>query len=149
MLLNSTLVRQSSAAGRATEALARQVQAGPAASGQLTEAASGAAIPALSEVDRASAMRSYASQIARAVAQRKRYPRRARRRGDQGVVCLMAKVRRRGGMIDAQISSSSGVSSLDKAAMQAASDVGTFPAAPSDLAGLSFTFVIPIRFTLN
>lgn len=93
--------------------------------------------------------RSFGSAVRAAIARQKRYPRRARQRGEEGVARLAITLDRGGRLLGSRIVSSSGSPSLDAAALDAARSVPRFPSPPADLSGERFSFVVPIAFRVT
>lgn len=85
-----------------------------------------------------------AARFAARVEANKKYPHMAMKRNQQGVVYVYATLGTEGSLVEHGISSSSGVDSLDKAALQAVERSCPF----SHGAGHAVTFTVPIHFEL-
>jgi protein TonB len=109
------------------------------------ESAEVAAIEAQKEFLRAI----YSSQMLQWTNRSVRYPSRAERRGDQGRVVLEVEVDRAGNVLSAEVIDSSGHSSLDREAVNAAERASPYPRVPDDLEGATFRTQVPITFQLR
>ncbi|WP_338928195.1 energy transducer TonB (plasmid) [Roseomonas mucosa] len=78
---------------------------------------------------------------------RMRYPGAAREAREEGVARIAVTVHRDGHVTDMLIESSSGVPSLDVAALELVGDL-TVPVFPADVAGDRMPLVIPVRYAL-
>lgn len=103
--------------------------------------------PTQAEVD--NALDSYSSQLGRAIAKHKSYPKLAQRRGWQGSVLLDIKVDSNGNVLSARVSKSSGHDSLDKRALKMVKKASPFPKPPAALQGGSFNITVPVVFKLS
>ncbi|MEO1503920.1 MAG: TonB family protein [Pseudomonadota bacterium] len=124
------------------EEAASAEQSGQGKDPQSAEAVGGAAGAADGAAAR-DALIAWGAQINRAVARKKRYPERARKRREQGVAPLRLTVARDGALVDAELVGSSGSARLDKAALAATRAAAPFEAAPPGVGPG------PHRFTLN
>ena len=97
----------------------------------------------------ADARESLGAAVRAAIAREKSYPRRARIRRLEGKLALSVRINRNGALLEARIARSSGERILDDAALEAAKMVSRYPAAPRELAGESFSFVVPVGFQLR
>lgn len=88
---------------------------------------------------------SIASRFASRVEANKKYPHMALKRNQQGVAVVSVTIASDGSLFECGIAASSGVSSLDKAAVQAVERSCPF----SHGAGRSVSFSVPIHFILN
>lgn len=88
----------------------------------------------------------WGSQIRRAIERQKRYPRKAKLRGESGATAVSVIVGTNGRLIGYNIVGSSGSQTLDVAATDAVSRAGRFPNAPEGLQGNQFTFRFRIVF---
>jgi len=85
------------------------------------------------------------AQLARVGA--RAYPRRAQKLGQQGTTKITVKVGDSGALLASSVSSGSGFTALDQAALQGIRSVGAVPAPPAGAGGTSLT--VPITFRLN
>jgi protein TonB len=95
------------------------------------------------------AMSRYAAQLAAALRARLAYPENARSQGATGTAVLRFTLHRSGQVTAASLTQSTGNSTLDQAALATARPGSALPAAPDNLPQASFTFAIPLRFTLR
>ncbi len=93
--------------------------------------------------------RQYEKSIQQRINQKKSYPRRAKRMRKQGVVKVAFTISRNGIVSRLRIVKSSGVKSLDKAALSAVKKVGRFPAIPAGIRKSTWDFDIPIAYHLR
>lgn len=93
--------------------------------------------------------RQYEQGIRQRIEQKKKYPRRAKRMRKQGVVKVAFTITRNGILSKLRIVQSSGVTSLDKATLQAVKKVGRFPAIPPGIRKQSLSYIIPISYRLR
>ncbi|WP_203143181.1 energy transducer TonB [Marinobacter mangrovi] len=98
---------------------------------------------------RSDAEDSYLSELNRHLAQHYDYPRRARRRGQEGTPVVHFKFGRDGHLISATIEKSSRFRILDEAALEIIRSSAPLPAVPDDMKGNNFSFTIPIRYQLR
>lgn len=82
-------------------------------------------------------------KIRRRIDRFKRYPRGVRK---SGRVIVSITIGRSGTLISCKLHRSSGASRLDKAALQAVNNAGSFPKAPNELTAKSYKFSLPIDF---
>lgn len=128
--------------GNSAEATLASVAAGV---GGKAEAGAGqtAKTSNLNAAKKASLEQIWGGQIRRSVERKKRYPRSSRRSGATRIAITVA---RNGTLIAANISASSGYSGLDKAAISAVKTAAPYSAAPADLTGDKFRFILPVVF---
>ena len=93
--------------------------------------------------------RQYEQGIRQRIEQKKLYPRLAKRMRKQGVVRIAFTINRNGSFSKLRIVQSSGVKSLDKAALQAVKKVGRFPAIPAGIRKSVLSYIIPISYRLR
>ena len=93
--------------------------------------------------------RQYEQRIRQRILQKKVYPRLAKRMRKQGVVKVAFTLSKNGALSRLRILQSSGVKSLDKAALQAVKKVGRFPAFPAGIRKHSINYIIPITYRLR
>jgi len=79
----------------------------------------------------------------------KRYPERARSRGDQGVALATFTMDRAGRVVSASLARSSGSVLLDEEAVAMIHRAEPLPPPPPELAGGSLTFTVPVSFALR
>lgn len=79
----------------------------------------------------------------------KRYPVAAERRGQQGVPYVRFVMDRSGRVLSSRLERSSGVSALDREAVDLPRRAQPLPAAPADVAGDTIEMVVPIEFFLR
>ena len=91
----------------------------------------------------------YELGIRQRIQQKKVYPRRAKRMRKQGVVKVAFTISKNGMLSKLRILQSSGVKSLDKAALQAVQKVGRFPAFPAGIRKQAIRYIIPIAYRLR
>lgn len=85
----------------------------------------------------------WGGKIRHAVERKKTYPRSSRRAGTTHIAMTVSRT---GGLVAARVQKSSGSDRLDSAAMRAIKAAAPYQAAPSDLSGASFNFVLPVVF---
>tara|TARA_R110001606_G_scaffold363430_3_gene517562 strand:- start:20470 stop:21321 length:852 start_codon:yes stop_codon:yes gene_type:complete len=95
------------------------------------------------------AERSYFSELSAKLARYKRYPNRARRLNEEGIVVLFITVNRDGTVSESYISKSSGYPKLDNAVLSMLKKASPLPAFPDDMAQSKLSINIPIDFKLN
>ena len=67
----------------------------------------------------------------------------------QGVVKVAFTINKMGMISNLRVVQSSGVKSLDKAALTAVKNVGKFPAIPAEIRKQSLSYIIPISYRLR
>ncbi len=80
---------------------------------------------------------------------RKRYPRRAQMRHQEGVPLVRFSMDRSGRVLSAELVRSSGVEVLDQEALALIKRAQPLPAPPGDIAGDTLTLTVPIEFFIN
>jgi protein TonB len=95
------------------------------------------------------AERSYFAELSAKLARHKRYPNRARRLNEEGIVVLFFVVNRTGNIIESHISKSSGYSKLDDAVLRMLKKSSPLPAFPDEMEQSQLSINIPISFKLN
>jgi protein TonB len=93
--------------------------------------------------------RQYEQGIRQRIEQKKVYPRLAKRMRKQGVVKVAFTISRNGIVSKLRIVQSSGVKSLDKAALKAVKKVGRFPPIPAGIRKQSLSYIIPISYKIR
>ena len=91
----------------------------------------------------------YEQGIRQRIEQKKVYPRRAKRMRKQGVVKVAFTVSKNGTVSKLRLLKSSGVKSLDKAALEAVRKVGRFPPIPAGVGKALINYIIPIAYRLR
>lgn len=79
----------------------------------------------------------------------KRYPRKARRRGQQGVVYVRVKINRHGNLVEHHLTTLSPYDSLNKETLALIQRAQPLPPPPSYLNGDTVEFIIPVAFSLK
>ena len=95
------------------------------------------------------AERSYFSELSAKLARYKRYPNRARKLHEEGIVVLFITVSRDGTIIESYISKSSGYPKLDNAVLNMLKKASPLPKFPDDMEQSKLSINIPIDFKLN
>lgn len=96
-----------------------------------------------SEVD------SYLTELSRHLSRFYEYPRRSRRLGQEGSPVVVFEFNRDGTLVRHSIGRSSGHSLLDDAALDMLKAAEPLPAVPESMRGESFTYALPVRFSLR
>lgn len=104
---------------------------------------------ALSSGGNPGAEQSYYALIAARLAQHKRYPIRARKKGEEGTARLFFILDRHGSLIEYRLSESSGFKSLDRAVIDMLKSATPLPAFPADMTMDTLTINIPVAFSIN
>lgn len=79
----------------------------------------------------------------------KKYPRRARKRGQEGVVMLYLSIGRNGDLLDFRIKESSGYRLLDKATLEMLKRAAPLPPVPAGIQVDRLEFVLPMQYFLS
>ncbi len=90
----------------------------------------------------------YGRSVQQKIEQKKNYPRRAKRRQQQGVTKVGFTLNKNGVIANLRIVQSSGFSRLDNATLQAVKQVGRFPAFPAGITKQSIRYIIPVSYRL-
>lgn len=134
-------------------ATARHQRAGGTAGGEGSASMRGREGPgaARGPADRRAAVRGWLAQIQRLLRAQamRRYPRDARADGKQGTVVLALLIDGRGKVADVDLGRSSGVYSLDRAALRTALAFRNLPAPPAVFGASPRTIKIPVRYSLQ
>ena len=77
------------------------------------------------------------------------YPKSARRKGQEGSLVLKVVISRNGKVTDISVAQESGFLALDNAAITAVKKASPYPQMPEDIRGDSFSFSVPIAFSLK
>ncbi|WP_273426308.1 energy transducer TonB [Marinobacter sp.] len=96
-----------------------------------------------SEVD------SYLTELSRHLSRFYEYPRRSRRLGQEGSPVVVFEFNRDGTLVRHSIGRSSDHSLLDDAALDMLKAAEPLPAVPESMRGESFTYALPVRFSLR
>ena len=91
----------------------------------------------------------YTSELLQAIERHKRYPLKARRRGQEGEVNIRFSILKDGEITAIQVASSSGYASLDRASSSALVRLNRFKPIPWQLGRESWDFQVPVSFKLN
>jgi protein TonB len=79
----------------------------------------------------------------------KKYPKDARKRGEQGVANVSFTIDRSGKVISARLEKSSGSELLDEEALAVLNRASPLPAPPSDIPNLTIDLLLPIQFRIR
>lgn len=107
-----------------------------------------AAQQGISEKALKKAIESWQREIVTSIAEHRRYPSGARERRQQGTVHVRFGIDRNGHLVVSELRSSSGHAVLDQEALETLKRVKTFPTPPKALAGETFEFSMPIKFSV-
>lgn len=91
----------------------------------------------------------YLREVQRAIANQRRYPALARRRGDTGTVVVSFVVERSGRITGVGIAKGSGSATLDSAALDTLKRLRRFKPIPEAIARNRWPMRVPIRFSLR
>jgi len=103
----------------------------------------------LQNAGNASDVDSYLSKLSRHLARHYEYPRRARRLGQQGTPVVVFEFSRDGTLLNHSLRESSGHRLLDDAAQDMLIQAAPLPRVPESMRGKSFTYALPVRFSLR
>ena len=95
------------------------------------------------------ALAAYSAELLKWLNKHKRYPKRAKRKNQQGSVKIAFRVTRNGRITDFTIVESSGVRSLDEAVRKMIKKASPVPALPVEFDSGQMTFTLPIAFSLT
>ncbi|MEO1505950.1 MAG: energy transducer TonB [Pseudomonadota bacterium] len=95
------------------------------------------------------AQQNYMAQVAALLSKNKRYPRRARSRGQEGVGALFFIIDSQGRVVERELRSSTGHPLLDQEIMHMLKRSEPFPAIPSDVGRGRVEILVPVRFFLD
>ncbi|MBQ0833605.1 energy transducer TonB [Marinobacter sp.] len=96
-----------------------------------------------------SAVDDYLGKLSRHLSRFYEYPRRARRLGQEGAPVITFTFRRDGSLVDHSLRTESGHSLLDKAALAMLEQAAPLPPVPDDMSGRTFSYALPVRFSLR
>lgn len=91
----------------------------------------------------------YLSELRGAIARNRRYPERARRRGETGTVVVYFVIERNGRIGGPRVDKGSGSSALDKAAVESVQRLGKFKPFPEGIGRDRWALRVPIQFSLE
>lgn len=91
----------------------------------------------------------YKAQLRRLIEQHKRYPSRAKRRGDEGVVVIAFTVSASGQVTNVRVKTSSGSRALDSAAMNTVQKVSGRLPFSSEMSQRQLSFNVPLTYRLR
>ena len=91
----------------------------------------------------------YAGMLLAWLERHKEYPRRAQRRGQEGVVMLFISINRRGQVLDSYIHQESGYALLDQAALDMLDRAAPLPALPNEMPQQRLNIIVPIQFEMR
>jgi protein TonB len=111
-------------------------------------AAAVAASPRVSP-DRDRLREAYLADLIGAIHRHKFYPRKSRRRAEQGTVVVAFTIERDGGLTAIAVKRSSGIRRLDEAALETLRKLASFRPIPSALRGDRWPMSVPIEFRLR
>jgi periplasmic protein TonB len=103
--------------------------------------------PVQADVD--NALGEYGSQLGRAIAKHKSYPKVAQMRGWEGEVMLDLKIDENGNVLSAKVRESSGHEALDNQALEMVKKASPFPAPPEVVRSHRFNISVPVSFKLE
>jgi protein TonB len=92
---------------------------------------------------------SYLSKLSRHLSRFYEYPRRARRLGQEGVSVIVFRFQRNGTLIGHYLQDGSGHELLDKAALDMLKQAEPLPPVPEAMVGKTFSYALPVRFSLR
>ena len=91
----------------------------------------------------------YAAQVQLLLAHHRRYPRQARRRGQQGRARLFFVIDRHGRVVESRIEQSSGHALLDREVLAMVKRAQPLPPIPEPLFASNLDLIVPIEFSLR
>ena len=104
---------------------------------------------ALQNAGTSSAVENYLTRLSRHLARFYEYPRRARRLGQEGTPVIVFEFRRDGTLLAQSLRTGSGHKLLDEAALAMLRQAAPLPEVPEDMSGQSFSYALPVRFSLR
>lgn len=107
------------------------------------------AAPRLNGVKQASGVDQYSDTLNRHTLKNIRYPSRAQQRGWEGEVLLKVLVNKGGEVQEIQVLEESSYSSLNREALRSVERANPYPQIPANLGVDTFSFTVPIRFSLG
>lgn len=139
--------RQSQATATATASTAQAAQEVKVKADTIGERAQ-ATEQGISEKALKKAIDKWQRDIVTSIAEHRRYPAEARERRRQGTATVRFGIDRQGKLVVSELRSTSGHDSLDREALETLKRVKSFPAPPKALAGETFDFQMPIKFSV-
>jgi periplasmic protein TonB len=103
--------------------------------------------PAMQDIE--AIERSYTDRLKELIERRIKYPVFARKARLEGTCMVTCRLMRTGEVLDIQIAKSTGHGLLDKAALKAVSDAGSFPPPPKALCNGELEVKVPVTFSLT
>lgn len=130
---------------------AEQVEQGPPAeaAGQEADDQDSQNAVALQNAGNSADVDSYLSRLSRHLARYYEYPRRARRLGQEGTPVIVFEFSRDGTLVGHSLRDSSGHRLLDEAAQEMLTQAAPLPEVPDTMTGRTFTYALPVRFSLR
>ena len=107
------------------------------------------AAPSASAVELSRLSQAYLAELVREIHRNKYYPRKARRRAEQGTVLVRFTIEREGGLSAISVASSSGFHRLDDAALETLRRLTPFRPIPVALNRERWPITVPIEFSLR
>ena len=92
---------------------------------------------------------SYSATLSAWLERHKRYPRRSKRRREEGAALLYLMVARDGRVLDYRVERSTGFAALDEELLAMVERAQPLPAFPADLRAAHMEYVLPVDFTLR
>ena len=94
-------------------------------------------------------MDDYLARLTRHLSQHYEYPRRAQRLGQQGTALVVFQFDRQGRLLSVDLADSTAFTLLDDAALRIIEAAAPLPSVPDSMQGNSFTYTLPVRFSLR
>lgn len=94
-------------------------------------------------------MRTYEHVILTHLERHKKYPRSARRRGQEGTAYVRFRIDREGNVQTSQLVRSSGYELLDQEVLDTVTRANPLPAVPPEISGSTLEVTVPVRFHLD
>ncbi|OZY85608.1 hypothetical protein CBP51_00715 [Cellvibrio mixtus] len=94
-------------------------------------------------------VQNWQQQLQTHLERRKRYPRQAQMRNQEGMPWVKFSMDRNGQVLSVTLAQSSGVDSLDKEALALVKRAAPLPAPPPEVEGETITLTVPIEFFIN
>ena len=95
------------------------------------------------------AVDNYLRKLSRHLSRFYKYPRRARRLGQEGAPVITFEFRRDGSLIGHSLRTESGHPILDEAALAMLENAAPLPSIPDGMSGQTFRYALPVRFSLR
>jgi protein TonB len=113
------------------------------------QAAPQASAPTLASAGNSSAMPDWRSRLVAHLQRHKRYPSEAQSNGHQGTAVLAFTIDRAGRVLSSSLARGSGYASLDQETMALIRRAQPLPAAPAEVRGGTFSFSVPLRYSVR